>query len=283
MHHHEVCDIFPMMGDDEFKGLVEDLAKHGLREPIWTHDGKVIDGRNRLRACKILGIEPVIREWDGNGSLVAFVVSLNLHRRHLSEGQRAMVAAKIKPMFEEEAKARQAHGQTAPGRTLVANLPPLPDKGKSRDKAAQSVNVSPRSVESASKVLKNGTPDLVKAVESGEVGVSVADAVSELPKGEQVAVVAGGGPAIKAKAKQVKKARATAKASTNGKSCGYKEVMDQLLKAIRSLQEVRMAENPEENQDDSEAEDFVSRLQGVRDELDDWIMRLKDGLAISKA
>ena len=66
---HEVCAIFPMMNPDEFAGLKADIKTNGQREPVWTHQGKIIDGRNRLKACQELGITPRYREWDGNGSL----------------------------------------------------------------------------------------------------------------------------------------------------------------------------------------------------------------------
>ena len=79
---HEVTTIFPPMEESEYMSLVADIQEHGLREPIWTYQGKIIDGRHRSRACQQLGIEPTYREWDGNGSLVAFVVSLNFERRH---------------------------------------------------------------------------------------------------------------------------------------------------------------------------------------------------------
>jgi hypothetical protein len=134
--------------------------RNGLHSPIWTHEGRIIDGRNRYRACLELDIEPDFHEWDGKGSLVSKVVSLNLHRRHLDASQRAMIGARIKPEYEAEAKARQSHGQTAPGRTLVANLPQALVEGKSRDQAAEAVNVSPRLIESASKVRRDGTPEL---------------------------------------------------------------------------------------------------------------------------
>ena len=59
----------------------------------------MIDGRHRARVCSDLGVEPTVREYEGEeSSLVAFVVSLNLHRRHLDESQRAMVAAKLATM-----------------------------------------------------------------------------------------------------------------------------------------------------------------------------------------
>lgn len=108
------------------------------------------------------------------GSLVAFVVSLNLHRRHLDESQRALVGAKIKPLFEDEAKKRQlalagSRPNTQPD--LCANLHKGDKPIHAKVEAAQAVNVSPRSVENASKVLREGTPELVQAVETGHVAV----------------------------------------------------------------------------------------------------------------
>lgn len=101
--YHEVADIFPMMSGDEYEALKVDIAENGQREPIWLHsDGRIIDGRNRHRACVDLDIAPHFRTWDGNGSLVGFVVSLNLHRRHLDTGQRAMVGLKVKEALATE-------------------------------------------------------------------------------------------------------------------------------------------------------------------------------------
>jgi N6-adenosine-specific RNA methylase IME4/ParB-like chromosome segregation protein Spo0J len=105
--YHEVANIFPLMQGEEFDALKADIAANGLREAIWLHqDGSIIDGRNRYRACCELGAEPQYRTWNGSGSLVAFVVSLNLHRRHLTPIQRAGVAVDILPMLEVEAHAR---------------------------------------------------------------------------------------------------------------------------------------------------------------------------------
>ena len=59
--YHEVANIFPMMSADEFSALVEDIRVNGQRQPIYIHDGKIIDGRNRYRACQQVGIEPDTR------------------------------------------------------------------------------------------------------------------------------------------------------------------------------------------------------------------------------
>lgn len=200
---HEVADAFPLMEGKDLEGLKDDILRHGLIEPIWTYQGKIIDGRNRYRACLDLSMEPDFREWDGNGSLAAFIASLNLHRRHLDASQRAMVGAKLKRHFEAEAKQRSGTRTD-----LVANLPPGSDFGKARDKAAETVKVSPRLVESASKVLRNGAPALIDVVEQGKVKVSAAAEVAELPEPEQEAVVAQGPAAVVARARKRRREKA---------------------------------------------------------------------------
>lgn len=178
MKPHRVSELFPLMSESEFAELKADISRNGQREPIWVHDGQIIDGRNRYRACVELAIEPRLREWDGQGSLVAFVVSLNLHRRHLSAGQRAMVAAEMLPLLEAEAKERQRkHGGTAPGRkrksqeSLPAIVPEVIAKDRtneSREQAARTVNVAPRYVQDAKKVAEKA-PDLAEQVKAGKL------------------------------------------------------------------------------------------------------------------
>ena len=84
---HPIADIFPLMAGRAFDALVSDIETHGLREPIWLHqDGRIIDGRNRARACERLGVEPETQTYIGpDVNLLAFVISLNLHRRHLTK------------------------------------------------------------------------------------------------------------------------------------------------------------------------------------------------------
>ena len=75
MEFHEVASIFPILQGDEYRALRDDIAANGLLEAIWTYQGKIIDGRNRYIACMDLEIEPRYQEWNGNGSLVTFIIS----------------------------------------------------------------------------------------------------------------------------------------------------------------------------------------------------------------
>lgn len=96
MEFHRLSEIFPLMEEDEFKALVLDIKFNGLREQITLFEGKILDGRNRYRACIETNIEPVFWNFDGDErSAERYVVSLNLHRRHLSKEDRTAVIKKI--------------------------------------------------------------------------------------------------------------------------------------------------------------------------------------------
>lgn len=167
---HPVANIFPLMTGEAFQALVDDINLNGLRESIWTHEEKIVDGRNRFNACMKAGVSPTYRDWDGKGSLIEFVVSLNLHRRHLSESQRAMVGAKL---------ANISHGgnRRSEFQDSNMNLEPV-----TNDDAAEMLNVSRHSVSTARVIRKEGIPEVVAAVESGELSLRAADEIVRQPK-----------------------------------------------------------------------------------------------------
>jgi hypothetical protein len=160
---HPFAELFPLLEGAEFDDLVADVRAHGVREPVWLHEGKILDGRNRFRAAEAAGVECPARSYDGDDP-VAFVISLNLKRRHLSESQRAMVAAKL---------ATLPHGANQWRSGQLAGPP-------AQDEAAV-LNVGERSVRRAKIVRDSGEPELIALVEVGEI--SVAAAVERIRRG----------------------------------------------------------------------------------------------------
>ncbi|NBD34376.1 MAG: hypothetical protein GVY30_00070 [Chloroflexi bacterium] len=185
---HKVASIFPMMDEDQLAELSADIEKNGLIDAIWTYKGEIVDGRNRYLACQRVGETPRYQEWGGGSheQLVAFVVALNLKRRHLTSSQRATVALAIEKVLAEEAKERQNKlAGTRPNLNpdLVEEIP-QGQKGKSRDQAAEIAGTNPRYVQDAKKI-ESEAPDLLEKVADGSM--SIPKAKKELRKREREA------------------------------------------------------------------------------------------------
>ncbi len=156
---HPLCTLFPRMGGAEFDALCADIKANGLREAITLHNGMILDGGNRYRACVAAGVEPVFCEFGG-GNLVSFVLSANLHRRHMTQGQQAAIVSSA----QDWAKA-QTVGNPA-FKAQRCNVAPL-DTAAGR--AAES-GASLRTQKMADKVAK-ADPVLAKRVAHGEVSL----------------------------------------------------------------------------------------------------------------
>lgn len=155
---HPLCTLFPRLTGAEFDALCADIKANGLREPITTHDGMVLDGGNRYRACVAVGVEPKFREFDG-GNLVSFVLSANLHRRHLSEGQHAAIVASCTNWA-----TAQTHGGARRG-DQAATLPLETVRQR-----ATAAGVGERTQRMADKVAK-ADPALAREVAHGNVSL----------------------------------------------------------------------------------------------------------------
>jgi hypothetical protein len=191
---HEAANIFPL-AEECLAELAEDIKTNGQQVPIERIGGKIVDGRRRLLACELAGVTPRFRDVEV-ADPVAYVLSLNLHRRHLTTSQRAMVADRVRELYDERAKERQREGGKEAGKgrakqvvenlpqpidagkghkkNSVENLPPSSDTGKARDQAGKVMGVSGATVDCARKVRRDGVPELAKAVDEGRMSVSYA-------------------------------------------------------------------------------------------------------------
>jgi hypothetical protein len=153
---HRYAETFPEMSAAEYDTLRDDIRAHGLAEPITVHEGKILDGRHRYRACLDLGLDPATEPYRGDDPL-GFVVSKNLHRRHLTDRQRAEIAAKMANLpAHRPAKtvSPPTGGLTAPAPVTIA-------------KAAGLLDVSERSVERARARQRGPAAEAAPAPERG--------------------------------------------------------------------------------------------------------------------
>ncbi len=166
MNFHPAANIFPMMTGADFDALVADIAEHGQREAIVMYDGMILDGRNRYRACERIGLAPVTREWEGGASAVEYVVSLNLHRRHLDNTQRAVIAFDMLPLLEAEARERMLAGVAPDPTQRIA-------QGEAREQAAAITGTNRQYVSDVKRIAAEA-PELLDDMRSGKMTVTQA-------------------------------------------------------------------------------------------------------------
>lgn len=128
---HPAANMFALLGDDDgfkLKDLATNIKSAGLSNPIVLLKGKVLDGRNRLRACKLAGVTPEFIDWESRAGETPeqWVVSQNSARRDLSSSQRAVAALymyrNFKPTKEDKEKFIGDGGGKWDLRIYVCNL-----------------------------------------------------------------------------------------------------------------------------------------------------------------
>lgn len=142
--NHPVAELFPMLAEDELAELAADIKARGQIQPIVLDaEGRILDGRNRFAACAIAGVEPEFTTYDGEDP-DGYALAVNIARRHLTTGARAIIAA----------KAARLDGSTKSG-------------------TARELDINKNRLTEAGLVL-DWAPDLAPAVVAGDRALSVA-------------------------------------------------------------------------------------------------------------
>lgn len=174
---HPLSAAFPAMSEADQESLRDDIEANGQRDKGVVFEGMVLDGWHRYQACRALGIAFKFDEFDGKDP-VSFVLSRNLHRRHLTASQRAaavVAATNWRPAGVQDSKVAAAATMT-------------------NSDLAKTAEVSPRTIRHAKKAHEAG---LGEAVKSGQVSAERAAEVADLPEQQREKALAE--PAPKAK------------------------------------------------------------------------------------
>jgi len=187
---HPYCAAWPDLPKDALDALADNIAERGLDTPIRRYNKQVIDGKNRLSACLLRGVTPNFEDWypsdpydsdKTDREIYELTIAANM-RRHMTAGQRATVAAKL-------ANMRRGDNQHSVSGTL-SHVKVVGTPTTSQGEAAKQFNVSRDSVNTAAKVLNEGSEHLVEAMTNGTITPSDAAKITNLPKAKQDAAVA---------------------------------------------------------------------------------------------
>ena len=190
------------MDSDEYQSLKDDIQKNGYREdlPIIIYNGGIIDGWNRYRACKDLGVTPKVKMFRGNDQeAIEYIMSSN-KRRNLTSSQRAAIAVEaeavvkaIEDAVEAERRAKiAANNQNQYTTSATAELIPPSLKrnaikkaeSETRNKVAQTFGTNPRYLQDA-KRLRRENPEVFEKIKRGEVTIPKVKKQAEIQKSKE--------------------------------------------------------------------------------------------------
>lgn len=168
---HESANFFPMLSRMELEALALDIKLNGLKDPIilFKKNGVdcIIDGRNRAMACHNIGVVPEYKYYENDESTIfEYVLSTNLHRRHLSNSQRACLAVNILPMIEEKKK-----NDLSKKISMIRSGETVEKAKRSNEIAAEMFSIGAANVTNAKRV-KNHSIELFNRILSGELNVA---------------------------------------------------------------------------------------------------------------
>ena len=193
---HPAAGLFPVLDEPGITQLAADITDNGLLEPVWLYQDPdagtvLLDGRNRVAACRLAGVEVDSRFYTGDDPL-SFSISQNMMRRHLTPGQKAGVAARAEPLYAAQAKQRSGGRPRKDAAKPVADLPqvisPTPDLDQpaakppkkraplARDLAAAATGASGRGTAQFKRVEQKA-PDLAAQVMAGAMALDRAERV----------------------------------------------------------------------------------------------------------
>lgn len=198
MNIHPVADLFPMLADDELRELAEDIKARGLLQPIVLDaQGAVLDGRNRLAACKLADVEPIFETYQGDDA-DGYALAVNVARRHMTQGQRAIVVAKFldSKKYGEQGGVASTHGissshlsqaklvqEVAP--ELAAQVLSGTKTFDAAHKEAQEMRRARKAAEKKRARLAEESPDLLALVDEERMTLDEATAAMEARQSEE--------------------------------------------------------------------------------------------------
>ncbi|HEX5356343.1 MAG TPA: plasmid replication/partition related protein [Aquabacterium sp.] len=274
---------------EEHEALERSILAEGCRDALVLWGEVLVDGHNRYGICQKHGIpfqtiqHPAFKSME---DVHLWMIDQHLGRRSVSDFQRGVLALRKKDILS--ARAQQAQAQAQPADAAASTAPPvadeaaLPDQGAaakttepltSREALAKAARISATTISQIEKIQKTAAPELVAAVKAGDISINAAAIVATLPVEEQVAAAAGGKKELRQAAKQIREAKAQARAAAVG---AMLESGEAGLDGEEPAPSRPFLANQQPDETDQQ---FIARLQRILQDLQAENLRLKARVA----
>jgi hypothetical protein len=183
----ELESLIPPLSNEEFKQLERNILEEGIREPLITWNGILIDGHNRYRIAQEhdINYETLEKEFENINRVKEWMIHNQFGRRNLSNYQRSVLALQLEDVFREKAKEnlKLAAEKTNTPLPILAN--PIEIKSiNTRKEISKVANVSHGTLDKVKVIQANATPEVKERLNTGTMSIN--EAYKEIKKEEKI-------------------------------------------------------------------------------------------------
>jgi N6-adenosine-specific RNA methylase IME4 len=178
----ELESLIPPLSNEEFKQLERNILEEGIREPLITWNGILIDGHNRYRIAQEhdMNYETLEKEFENINRVKEWMINNQFGRRNLSNYQRSVLALQLEDVFKEKAKENYIQNVGRPSKSEQISAPIKTIE--TRQEIAKVANVSHDTIAKVKKIEANATPEVKARLNTGTMSIN--EAYKEIKKEE---------------------------------------------------------------------------------------------------
>jgi ParB-like chromosome segregation protein Spo0J len=188
-------ELIPPLTPEEYRGLEELILRDGIRDPLATWKGIIVDGHNRFAIARQHGIKSYAiheMQFPDEDAAMMWIIDNQLGRRNLSKLARIELAMRKEPMIRAKAMENQVRkpNDFVPQKSAEQNY----RENETREQLAKQAGVSHDTYRKGEIILETAPPELIQEVLDGkkrintayrELQESAAASVDEQPKDDE--------------------------------------------------------------------------------------------------
>ena len=178
----ELESLIPPLSNEEFKQLERNILEEGIREPLITWNGILIDGHNRYKIAQVhdINFETIEKEFENINRVKEWMIHNQFGRRNLSNYQRSVLALQLEDVFREKAKENYIQNVGRPSKSEQISAPIK--SIETRQEIAKVANVSHDTIAKVKKIEAVATPEVKARLNTGTMSIN--EAYKEIKKEE---------------------------------------------------------------------------------------------------
>jgi N6-adenosine-specific RNA methylase IME4/ParB-like chromosome segregation protein Spo0J len=168
----EFKDLIPALTKEEYEQLEANILAEGVRDSLLVWNGVLIDGHNRYEIATKHGIPFDVqeKEFADRAEAERWIILNQFGRRNLSAYDRSILALKLKPIVAAQAKENLIKGAEMTNTGLQKSVKAV----NTQKEIAKAAGVSHDTIAKVEKIQAKATPEIKKAVKSGEMSINQA-------------------------------------------------------------------------------------------------------------